>query len=631
MAVINGTFNSDVRYGTNLGDQISGLQGNDLLYGNAGNDLISGGDGDDTLEGGLGVDTLNGGAGRDVLVGGTGNDILNGGSGIDTVRLPGRVTDFRITQTATGSYFVTDLRSGLADTDQLTNIERLQFLVDNRTIALDGSNNAPVANDDSNTAIEDSWAPINGNVLVNDSDPDSDPLTVVAVRTGSESGSGNSGVVGSGLSGSFGTLYLNANGTYSYEVDNDSPAVQGIGLFAFELFTYTISDGVGGTDQGRLLIYVGGVNDAPVAVDDAVTAPADMPYTSTVSLIANDTDVDGPSKTAIAGTFLTAEGGSLVLAADGSYTYTPATDFAGIDTVDYTVTDGMLSDTGTLTITVNAVNEVPTSPIDEDVAANSVPELAATGTKVRIDVTATDPDDDTLTYSLLDNAGGRFQIDPDTGEVTVANGALLDSGTNPSHDITVLASDPSGGSSQETFSIAVVEPLGIRTIGLVTESGATTDPSTSQAITPTEGSTMVKLQSTGAAQSEIESFLNLSPGSLDSVGMQNDPNNGAAAKADVFLVAGQTLQFDWLFDSEDADFIGSGFNDFAFFTVSPPYGPTQLSDAATVGFGNSGWNTASYIAPTTGVYLVGAGVMNSVDVEFDSFLYLDNIQIINNI
>ncbi|MCQ4349149.1 cadherin-like domain-containing protein [Pseudomonas stutzeri] len=57
----------------------------------------------------------------------------------------------------------------------------------------------------------------------------------------------------------------------------------------------------------------------------------------------------------VAGTFVTAQGGSIVIAADGSYTYTPPADFHGIDTVDYTVTDGSLTDTATLTLTVTPV------------------------------------------------------------------------------------------------------------------------------------------------------------------------------------------------------------------------------------------------------------------------------------
>ena len=63
-------------------------------------------------------------------------------------------------------------------------------------------------------------------------------------------------------------------------------------------------------------------------------------------------------------------------AADGSYSYTPAANFSGVDSVDYTVTDGSLSDVGTLTINVTAVNDAPVADdggpyaVDESAAQN---------------------------------------------------------------------------------------------------------------------------------------------------------------------------------------------------------------------------------------------------------------------
>ena len=94
------------------------------------------------------------------------------------------------------------------------------------------------------------------------------------------------------------------------------------------------------------------VNDAPSAVNDTAITAENTPLTSTVDLIANDYDVDGDTLEVVAGNFTTTNGGTIVIAADGSYTYTPVTGFTGSDTVDYTVTDGSLSDTGTLNISV---------------------------------------------------------------------------------------------------------------------------------------------------------------------------------------------------------------------------------------------------------------------------------------
>jgi len=70
-------------------------------------------------------------------------------------------------------------------------------------------------------------------------------------------------------------------------------------------------------------------------------------------------------------------------------------------------------------------------------------------------VTATDPDiGDTLTYSLVNNAGGRFAINATTGQITVANGSGLDYEANTSHTVTVRVSDGSL-SSQTVLTIDV--------------------------------------------------------------------------------------------------------------------------------------------------------------------------------
>ncbi|MCQ4349153.1 Ig-like domain-containing protein [Pseudomonas stutzeri] len=107
------------------------------------------------------------------------------------------------------------------------------------------------------------------------------------------------------------------------------------------------------TDTATLTLTVTPVNDAPLANDDSLAATEDTPVTfsaadllgndsdvdgdTSISLLANDSDVDGDSLSVVAGTFVTAQGGSIVIAADGSYTYTPPADFHGTDTVDYTV------------------------------------------------------------------------------------------------------------------------------------------------------------------------------------------------------------------------------------------------------------------------------------------------------
>jgi hypothetical protein len=107
------------------------------------------------------------------------------------------------------------------------------------------------------------------------------------------------------------------------------------------------------------------------------------------------------------------------------------------------------------TVAITAVNDAPTTPVDSNISADSVEENAANGTLVGITAASTDPDS-TVTYSLIDTAGGRFAINSSTGVVTVLDGSLLDYETATSHNITVRATDGSL-SSDQTFSIAVTD------------------------------------------------------------------------------------------------------------------------------------------------------------------------------
>jgi Ca2+-binding RTX toxin-like protein len=96
------------------------------------------------------------------------------------------------------------------------------------------------------------------------------------------------------------------------------------------------------------------------------------------------------------------------------------------------------------------------APSIVDLSGNAVYENAANGTVVGT-VSATDPDaGDTLTYALLDDAGGRFAIDPTTGAVTVADGSLLDYETADQHSVVVQVTDADGLSDAETFSLGVL-------------------------------------------------------------------------------------------------------------------------------------------------------------------------------
>lgn len=73
-------------------------------------------------------------------------------------------------------------------------------------------------------------------------------------------------------------------------------------------------------------------------------------------------------------------------------------------------------------------------------------------------VKAVDPDGYALTYSLIDDAGGRFQMIGN--RIVVANGSLIDYEDSQTHQITVLVTDPHGGATEQTFTIRVTDRPG---------------------------------------------------------------------------------------------------------------------------------------------------------------------------
>ena len=110
----------------------------------------------------------------------------------------------------------------------------------------------------------------------------------------------------------------------------------------------------------------------------------------------------------------------------------------------------------TVTVQFTGTNEPISTLIDVDVAVNTVAENAAIGTLVGVTASASDPNaTDTITYSLVDNASGAFQINAGTGVVSVLDGSQIDRESDASLAITVRASSSDGSHADQAFTIAV--------------------------------------------------------------------------------------------------------------------------------------------------------------------------------
>jgi hypothetical protein len=213
------------------------------------------------------------------------------------------------------------------------------------TVTVTPVNDAPVAVDDAGTTNQDVAVTFtDATLLANDTDADGDLLAIIAV------GGAVNGTVG------------RAAGVTTF-----TPTT---GFTGFASFTYTVTDGAT-VDTGLVTVSIGNVNDPPIAVDDTATTAEDTAATITAAtLVANDTDFDGDTLTVTAVDNPT--NGTVTLAG-GVITFTPTANFAGTAGFDYTVSDGVLSDTGRVTVTVTAVDDPPvavddTATTDEDSA-----------------------------------------------------------------------------------------------------------------------------------------------------------------------------------------------------------------------------------------------------------------------
>ncbi|MBT5488368.1 MAG: cadherin-like domain-containing protein, partial [Halieaceae bacterium] len=116
-----------------------------------------------------------------------------------------------------------------------------------------------------------------------------------------------------------------------------------------------------------------GTNDAPIGVDDTASATYNTTLNSSTSVLANDYDPESASLTASSGSFTTAQGGSLTLQSDGDYAYAPPNGFSGFDTFTYTLSDGSLTATATITFSVSCSGTCAILSITQDNSDTSAP------------------------------------------------------------------------------------------------------------------------------------------------------------------------------------------------------------------------------------------------------------------
>ncbi|QKD05908.1 hypothetical protein EB235_34470 [Mesorhizobium loti R88b] len=343
------------------------------------------------------------------------------------------------------------------------------------TVTINGTNDAPVAVADINSVKEDTAPnPVSGNVLTNDTDVDTgDTHSVTAVN-------GSAGNVGANLVGTYGTLHLNSDGTYTYTLNNGLASVQALaaGASVTDVFTYTNADNHGGSSSASLTVTINGTNDAPVAVADINSVKEDTaPNPVSGNVLTNDTDVDTGdthSVTAVNGSAgnvganLVGTYGTLHLNSDGTYTYTLNNGLASVqalaagasvtDVFTYTNADNHGGpSSASLTVTINGTNDGPV--ITSGVQTGSVTEdtqLTATG-----QVQASDVDNGATQAYSGDATGtyGSFVVDASTGAwtYTLDNAAHQNLAQGESHTdtFTVTVTDDFGATTTQDVTVTI--------------------------------------------------------------------------------------------------------------------------------------------------------------------------------
>ncbi|MFO1068841.1 MAG: Ig-like domain-containing protein [Geminicoccaceae bacterium] len=429
---LDGGLGNDTLLGQDGSDRLQGGNGNDnILAGNAA-DTVFASDGNDRIDGGAGNDSLSGGDSADTITGGTGNDSIDGGAGNDVLVLAGNRSTYTVTDLGGGVFRIVDgntTADGNDGSDRFAGIETVRFK--DQTVAvgsLVGGNGAPVAVDDTLTVATEDDPPLGiafADLLANDRDPNNDTLTITAV--------GNA--VG-------GTVSI-VGGQIVFDTTDD--------FFGTAAFDYTVSDGKGGTDVGRVSYQVDPVEDTPVALDDVLTGQAEgaAPRTITfAALLANDSDADSDPLDVF---FVNSIDGGTAEIVDGKVVFTADPDFAGTAKFQYGVLDPQgNAAVAYATFAITPVNDDPAAdddvlaPQDEDAAPREIA-VAALLDNDR------DADNDPLDITAVGNATG--------GTVRLEDGKVVFTATanfNGTAGFDYTVSDGNGGTDTASVSFNVV-------------------------------------------------------------------------------------------------------------------------------------------------------------------------------
>ncbi|TWI23409.1 beta-glucanase (GH16 family) [Bradyrhizobium yuanmingense] len=409
---------------------VTGTSGNDVLFGGNGNDLLTGAAGSDTfvISKGFGSDTISD------LTGGAGGDVLR----VENYGFASFAA-FKAAAKQVGSDVVVSLST--SESLRLSNVKLNSLTAVNVLLRDDAINHAPVASSVTLTAgIEDVAYTINAaTLLAGVADVDNSSLSITSVTVAN--GGGN--------------IVNNGNGTWTY-----TPAANYNGPVSFN---YTASDG-SLTTTSTASLNLAAVNDAPAAKSVALAAGMeDIAYTiNAAALLAGVTDVDN-SSLSITSVTVANGSGNIVNNGNGTWTYTPAANYNGPVSFNYTASDGSLTITSTASLNLAAVNDAPAAK--SVTLAAGIEDVAYTINAAALLAGVTDVDNSSLSITsvtvangsgdIVNNGNGTWTYTPAANyngpvsfNYTASDGSLT---TTSTASLTLAATQPSAPTSEILF------------------------------------------------------------------------------------------------------------------------------------------------------------------------------------
>ena len=233
------------------------------------------------------------------------------------------------------------------------------------TVTIASVNDNPVAVNDA--ASTDEGAPVTFNVVANDTDDGSVNAATVDLDPSSPG-------IQSTFTHASGTFVVNSTGDVTF-----TPALNFNGTV---VINYTVNDNIGATSNiATITVSVSGVNAPPVAVNDAASTDEDVPVS--FNILTNDTDdlalapatVDLDPSTPGRQTTMSSTGGTFSVNNAGLVTFTPAANFNGSTSIQYTVSDteGSVSNVATITVNVADINDLPVAVADAATTSEDTP------------------------------------------------------------------------------------------------------------------------------------------------------------------------------------------------------------------------------------------------------------------